>query len=257
MDDAVMMRWSAFLDAAGEDANIVGVFLGGSRGKGFETPHSDFDVYVIVYDAALCKLPRHDPPFEWLVMTLEEFRSHATWNSDTAWNRPTFSHVKALIDKTGEVQALLEVKSCIPSSERRTFLEEALDSYINSVYHSLKCHRRAETLGALLEANASLPFALDVIFGLEGRVRPFLSYLQLELERYPLNSSSETILENVHRIASQSDLPAQGTLLELIEARTQPEFQAVFDGWSEAYPWMKSYLLEFNDSQNLRAKSVH
>jgi hypothetical protein len=63
------------------------------------------------------------------------------------------------------------------------------------------------------------------------------------------DSSSETILEIVHRIASQSDLRAQGALLELIEAHTQPEFQAVFDGWNEAYPWMKSYLLEFNDSQ--------
>jgi hypothetical protein len=181
MNDEPMTRWSTFLDSAREDANIIGVFLGGSRGKGFETIHSDFDVYVIVHDAALCQLPRHDSPFEWLVMTFEKFRNHATWNSDTAWNRPTFSHVKALIDKTGEVQALLEAKSCIPSSERRRFLKEALDSYINSVYRSLKCHHRAETLGALLEANASLPFALDVIFGLEGRVRPFLSYLRLEL----------------------------------------------------------------------------
>jgi hypothetical protein len=250
MNNEVMTRWAAFLNSANEDANIIGVFLGGSPGNGFETPDSDFDVYVIVHDAAPCQLPRHDPPFEWLVMTLEAFRNHAAWNSDSAWNRPTFSHVNALIDKTGEVQALLEAKSNIPSSERHRFLEEALDSYINSLYRSLKCHRRTETLGALLEANASLPFALDVIFGLEGRVRPFLSYLRLEFERYPLkNSSSEAILEIVHRIASQGDLHAQATLLECIEAHTQPEFQFVFDGWNEAYPWMKSYLLEFRNSQ--------
>ena len=55
-------------EEAENDPNVIGFFLGGSRGKGFVTEHSDYDVYIIVKDGFLKsymkllkeKFPIHD-----------------------------------------------------------------------------------------------------------------------------------------------------------------------------------------------------
>ena len=40
-------------DEAKKDPNIIGFFLGGSRGRGFQTKYSDYDTYIIVKDKAV------------------------------------------------------------------------------------------------------------------------------------------------------------------------------------------------------------
>ena len=46
---------------AKEDSNIIGFFLGGSRGKGIGKKHSDYDVYIIVKDNVVEKYKKKFP----------------------------------------------------------------------------------------------------------------------------------------------------------------------------------------------------
>lgn len=239
-------KLAQFLLQARDHREIIGVFLSGSRGKGFEVATSDYDVFVVTTTPNSLKLSQHDPPFEWLVTNIEAFREHAEWGTQTAWDRYSFAHVKVLLDKTGEIQKLVSSKGAVPDEQRLAHVYESLDSYLNSLYRSLKCHQRKEVLGCLLEANSSLPFALDVIFGLEKRHKPFMGYLRLELEKYPLvqlSLSTSWLLETIEAISRNSNLVAQKALFQAIEELTFTEFSAVFLGWGEAYPWIKEYLL--------------
>jgi Nucleotidyltransferase domain len=104
---------------AEEDDGVVGLVLGGSRGKGaFVDASSDFDTYVIVRehtDARRLRLSsRRGEPVEILVLTLDEFRAHAAPNSESAWNRYSFAHVRAEVDKLdGEIQRLVDEKGSL------------------------------------------------------------------------------------------------------------------------------------------------
>ena len=43
-------KFNQLLERAKADNNIVGLFLVGSRGKGFENEHSDYDIKIITND---------------------------------------------------------------------------------------------------------------------------------------------------------------------------------------------------------------
>jgi len=45
-------RFEDVLALAHSDSRISGIILGGSRGKGFETDRSDWDVYLVLFDGA-------------------------------------------------------------------------------------------------------------------------------------------------------------------------------------------------------------
>ena len=61
------------------DGSVLGVFLSGSRGKGFHTDTSDYDVYIVVHDESL-EPARQRYPFRYssiidcIVASLSEFR---------------------------------------------------------------------------------------------------------------------------------------------------------------------------------------
>jgi hypothetical protein len=108
------------LAVAQEDARVVGLVLGGSRGKdaSYVTGHSDYDVYVVVADASALdeyseRFPsRHGDPVEAIIVTLDSFRKHALPGSGSEWNAYTFAHVSPLIDKLdGPVGRMLAEKS--------------------------------------------------------------------------------------------------------------------------------------------------
>src|SRR5919197_5043201 len=108
-------RFEAFVREAAEDPNIVGIVLGGSRGRqALVTPESYFDVYVVVPHPALVdayaeKFPsRHGDEIEYLISSLDSFRQHALPGTSDRWNAYTFAHVEPLIDKLdGELRRLI------------------------------------------------------------------------------------------------------------------------------------------------------
>jgi len=67
-------------------------------------------------------------------------------------------------------------------------LVNRLGGYINFTYRSLKSARDGRQLEQRLDATESVPWLLDVMFALVGRVRPYNKYLPWELREHPLNA---------------------------------------------------------------------
>jgi hypothetical protein len=248
--NAAAKLFEQILAQARTDPNIVGFFLGGSRGKGMVTEHSDYDCVMVVTEEVLPEYARRyghpaDPRIEAEVVTLEKFRNHAAWGSSTAWDRYNFAHVTPLVDKTGELAGMLREKGSVPEAERRKFVAGHLDGYINQVYRSLKCFRDGQAAGARLEAADSVRPMLDVVFGMHGRVRPYYKYLEWELRAFPLEKltmAPEELTEALLKILETGSVRAQRLVLEHVEGMARADgYGAVVDDWGWRLGWMKEF----------------
>ena len=236
---------------AENDPNIIGFFLGGSRGKGFQTKDSDYDTYIIVEDNIVIeykeKYPlRKSKGIDLIVFSFSEFKKYASWGSSEAWDRYSFAHVKTQLDKNGKIQELLDDKAKVPEKFLSKFIAGALDGYVNFLYRSLKCIRDGDIEAARLEAAFSLPVFLDVIFAIhDGRLRPYYKYLKWELESFPLIKfpmTGEEIVNNLMKILDSADNKAQRKFLNTTEIILRKEgFGKVFESWGEDFPWMKNF----------------
>ena len=250
--DSAKKEFTILYEEAKSDPNIVGFFLGGSRGKGFETKYSDYDVYIIVKDNMIkeyrWKYPKRKyEGIDLIVFSFSEFERYAHWGSTETWDRYSFVHVKALIDKNGKTQEILDKLGIIPEKHLSKFIAGSLDAYINSVYRSLKCIRDEDIEAARLEAALSIPAFLNVIFAIhKGRLRPYFKYLKWELETFPLTKfpiDTEEIISMLMKILDSADSKSQQHLLRITEEILRKEgFGNVFDSWGNDFPWMKNFL---------------
>lgn len=240
-------QFEKIVEDAKNDPKIVGLYLGGSRGKGFENEFSDYDIQIVVSDieakTRLSKLEFDD--FDISVDTLEDFEKYAAWGSDDAWDRYDFSHGKVLIDKTGTIQKIVDEKGSLPEAQKDDLIKSSLCSYINSVFRSVKCHRKQNLRGAQLEASTGIPCLLDVVFGIHNRLVPFFGYLEDELKTRPLeklSTSAEKFAENISKILSTADLPTQQEMLKMVEKIAREEgYGIVFDDWEGKDKWAMNY----------------
>ncbi|MHA2182999.1 MAG: nucleotidyltransferase domain-containing protein [Promethearchaeota archaeon] len=236
---------------AKDDPNIIGFFLGGSRGKGFQTEYSDYDIYIIVKDSVVkeykVKYPFHKyEGVDLIVFSFSEFENFALWGTPDAFYRYTFTHVKTLIDKNSKIQDLINEKARIPEKYLSKFIAGSLDAYINFLYRSLKCIRDGDIEAARLEAAFSIPAFLNVIFAIHnGRLRPYYKYLKWELESSPLNKFpivTEEIVTNLMKILDTADYKVQQKFLKTIEDVLRKEgFGHVFESYGDDFLWMKSF----------------
>lgn len=249
-------EFQRLLHAAQEDANILAFWLAGSRGKGVVTPHSDYDCAMVVKDEAFEQYRERyedigNPDIEVTVFTFNRFRRYATWGSPEAWDRYNFAHLKALVDKTGEAQALIEDKATIPATESSTFVGRALDHYINQVYRSLKCVRDGQYIGARFEAAEGINPLLDAVFALNGRTRPYFKYLEWEFRHYPLlklGIEPEEFVTVLFEILVSGDVTIQQALFGRIEGLFRAEgYGSVFESWCEKLTWIKTFRPEENE----------
>ena len=250
-------QFQVLVREAREDPQIIGLVLTGSRGKGFGSELSDYDVLLVVRPEALeayrTRFTEGEawPGFDWWVTSLEELEPvAATWSDPLAWEifsneRYSFADVAVLIDKTGRVQEVVEAKGDIPEEHRLPIVVTALDAYINSLYRSLKCLRNDNDLGARLEAADAIGHALTVIFALEGRHRPYYGYLARELEARPLATfplPTDELLATIDTIHATADAATQQRLLAIIDSLgRQAGCGEVFDEWGADYDWMQRY----------------
>lgn len=92
MPSAADRTFQVLLARLQSDADVLGVFLSGSRGNGFSTVHSDYDVVIVVRDGALTQCAVRYP-FRYAVdvgCTLHDltgFRDYAAYGSPDAWDR--------------------------------------------------------------------------------------------------------------------------------------------------------------------------
>lgn len=232
-----------------DDPNILAFWLGGSRGKGLATEHSDHDCLMIVADAALGDYRQRfqqvsQSDLDCIVMTLDQLRAYAEWGGPETWDRYSFAHVRVDIDKTGEVQALIDAKACVPAEARFGFIDASLDHYVNQLYRSLKNFRDGRPIAARLEAAEQVQPLLNALFALhDGRPRPFHKYLQWELETYPLDRlpwAPNVFLEKLLAILDSADPDLQREIFRKIETLFRAAgHDAIFDTWGVALPFIR------------------
>jgi hypothetical protein len=233
------------------DPHVIGMLLGGSRGKGFENESSDYDICVVVVDGTPMQIREqyeqlNSETIDIWTYSLSEIRAATAWGGPEHVDRYSYAHVTASIDKLdGEFQRLINSNGAIPDEQRTPFVRGVLGGYINSTYRSMRCLRRRDILGARLEAHDAIGYLLSVLFGREGRHQPFYSYLERELRKYPLTSipmSGYDLLAKIAAISETADLAAQQELLAMVDALLRPAgYGDVFDDWGAKYPWMQSF----------------
>jgi hypothetical protein len=217
------------------DDRVAGLFLGGSRGKGANVrPDSDYDVRLVLFEEDEDAFRDYDTPrgvpVEVAVTTIEELRGV------NQWDRYTLTHTKAVFDKTGEVQRLIDEQGRLTAAESERIPPLALDGYMNSLHRSLK----RPGLAARIHASESVGHLLTCLFALEGRIRPFHDYLAWELETHPLEGwPAEELLDAIERVLGGERAPQQ----ELFR-RVEPHVRArglgdVVDGWEPDLAFMR------------------
>jgi hypothetical protein len=251
MNSTPEQQFQQILDDARADSDILGLFLGGSRCKGFENEFSDYDICVIMADDAAEAaheryLQLNSESIDLWIYPFSQFRDESAWDGPEFWDRYNYAHVTALIDKCdGQIQQLIDERGKIPTEQRIPWISGRLDAYINSVYRSLKCTRKGNLRGARLEAHDSIGYLLDALFGYESRHRPFYGYLERELRTYPLTSiplSGDQLLAKIDTISASADRATQQELLATVDMLLRPAgFGDVFDDWDNKYEWMQSF----------------
>ncbi|MBN2150377.1 MAG: hypothetical protein JW839_02915 [Candidatus Lokiarchaeota archaeon] len=240
-DDA----FRALCDEAERNPSIIGMFLGGSRGKGRPTPHSDYDVYVVVKDGLAAEveasLRGESSPFhefskgnDVIVLDAAGLKIYPPWGhgDDMAYD---YLRLKALIDKSGIVQGILDEKAKMHLNA--DILNAKIDAYVNFFYRSLKCVRDGYLLGARLEANISMGILIDLLFAFHDRPSPYGKYLEWELEAFPLEKlpiQISDLLINVKKVWDSADVDAQRYLFGVVERMSRDAgLHAQIDSWGE------------------------
>jgi predicted nucleotidyltransferase len=251
MNQSAELNFKNLYSRAKEDSNIIGFFLGGSRGKGLSREYSDYDVYIIVKDVIADNYKTEYPKnrykgLDLMVYSLSDFKNLYYWGSKEQFGKYSFAHVKALVDKSDKIQEILNEIAKVPEKELPIFIPSALDAYINFFYRSLKCIRDDNIPAARLEAAYSIPFLLDVIFAIHnGRLRPYYKYLKWEIENFPLKKfplKADELIKLLLKILDEADYKTQQRLMKITENICREEgFGFQFDSWGDEYTWMMTF----------------
>ena len=244
-------EFEKILNDCRNDPNVIGLILGGSRGKLLHTKHSDYDFNIIVKPIAKAeyesKLKPLQSTFDIGIQTFDEFKVYAEWGSESMWDRYNYTHVKATIDKTGgEIQLMIDEKGKVPSTQVFGFISANLDEYINQVYRSMKCLRDQNAIGQRLEAATSIRPLLNCLFAIhDNRLCPYFKYLFWELSKFPLYKlpwSADELMEKLLTILETADYRVQQSILKEVERIFRIEgYGSVFDSWEGDDRWTMNY----------------
>ncbi len=236
-------EFESVLEKAKSDERVIGLILAGGRGKGVYTENSDYDVAIIATDESVSDVKNEyktkQEMVEIVVRSISEFKNYATAGSTEEWDKYTFAHVKAQIDKTGEIQKLIDEKGIFPKDQILKVAKNALEGYLNSLYRSIKNNRDGNALASHFDACESLPWLLIFLFAIEGRVRPYNKFLKCELEKYPLKNlsiSSEDFLKKIESIIKSGDIEVQKEIHKMVEEiAIKNDCSGVINDWKGYY----------------------
>lgn len=242
------------LERARADPAVLAFWLGGSRGMGRPTEHSDYDCFFIVAEEAYAAFKAElglDGPFQmdWrpgvdlIVRTFPMFEAFAGWDSDERGYRYMFAHLEALVDKTGRAQPLIDEKARVPADVVASFVHASLDHALNQTYRALKCRRDGDPVASRLEAAEAIAPFLDAAFAIhDRRLRPYYKYLAWELETDPLDKlpfGGEALMHRLQAVLDEGGAEALRRLVsETIGVFRDEGHGSAFDGWGEAMRWM-------------------
>ncbi len=165
---------------------LLGLVLSGSAARGMATERSDLDVYVVLTDdAARGRRSTRSTSVDEIPVSLSELENVPPFASQ-GWS---FAWAPTLLDRTsGRLPAAVRRQATLTPEESDAVLvdHDRLDGWINYAYRALKSDRDDRRLERRLDAAESMPWLLDVVFALAGRVRPYHKYLPWELREHPL-----------------------------------------------------------------------
>lgn len=169
---------------------LLGLVLSGSAARGIATERSDLDVYVVLSDDAVRgRRTARSTPVDEIPVSLTELEAIPAFGSQGWWFRWSFAWAPTLLDRTsGRIPAAVRRQAILTPEESDALLvdHDRLDGWINYAYRALKADRDDRPLERGLDAAESMPWLLDVVFALAGRVRPYHKYLPWELREHPL-----------------------------------------------------------------------
>ncbi|MBA3309309.1 MAG: nucleotidyltransferase domain-containing protein [Nocardioidaceae bacterium] len=169
---------------------LLGLVLSGSAARGMATERSDLDVYVVLADdAARERRTTRSTAVDEIPVSLSELEDVPPFGSLGWWSRWSFAWVPTLLDRTsGRIPAAVRRQATLTPEEGDAVLvdHDRLDGWINYAYRALKADRDDRPLERRLDAAESMPWLLDVVFALAGRVRPYHKYLPWEVREHPL-----------------------------------------------------------------------
>lgn len=173
-------RVDEILAAVEADPASLGLILHGSRATGRERPDSDYDLVRVVTDEEYDRRPRQEKTGNVDVVLQSPSRLRRLAD-ERGWWTAAFLTARVVVDKTGEVEALL--RAIVENANEAAYaaVPEAYDGYLNSGVRSLKAWRRGDELGGRLHAGQSAVPLLQTLFGLERRWLPYLDALEPEL----------------------------------------------------------------------------
>lgn len=240
------LEFNNIVKEAENDSNVLGMILVGSRGKGFENEHSDYDAIIILKDEAHEETKqkyknKKSVDMDLSIYSLADFKNYANWDSSMAWDRYTFAHVKILINRIENLEKIINDKGYVPKDKQKQFIEWWIDGYINGVFRSIKALRNKNEFGARLEANNSILDLLTLVFGINGRHRPFLGYTEKELIKYPLEKlpwKVNDFIKMISIVLESSDLKTQQKLLQDTENWCHElGYGHIIDAWERKDTW--------------------
>ena len=230
------MTFEELHEVARSRGEIVGLYVFGSRGRGFMVDErSDWDVCVVLADREAREAFDREFPYahgarvEIVSATLDGIRNERSEHA-----RYAAAHADVVLDKTGgELAQVVAEQESLPSGTRDAVVREALDGYINQTYRSLRYDTRLDALEAV-------PYALRTIFALEDRVRPYNKYLEWELRHHPLSGwGADELLPLLDRVLT-GEPEAQRELFNLLEGRARAAgLGDVVDGWEPDVEWLR------------------
>ncbi|WP_405063423.1 nucleotidyltransferase domain-containing protein [Kribbella sp. NBC_01505] len=212
---------------------FLGMVLSGSAGRGVETERSDLDVIVVVTPELVERPLRRDTELELLPVTLKHLETLAVFGDDQWGYRWSYAWAPTLLDHTdGRIERAIERQTRLSAEEVQALLELRLDAWINLTYRTLKSTRDGNLLAARLDAAEAISPFLDVVFALDGQVRPYSKYLTWTLEHHPLPSwPTEDLLQTIEQyLAGNAEAIRQS--LRQVQAYGLPLVQETFDDWA-------------------------
>jgi hypothetical protein len=190
-------------DAAHGD-DLLGIVLSGSAGRDHATERSDLDVVVVLTDeAAGTRRSEKSPDVDEIPEAWSELMEVAPFGTEEWWMRWSFAWAPVLLDRTGGAlaDAVRRQATLTPDEADAVLIDhDRLDGWVNFAYRALKNDRDGRALEVRLDVAESVPWLLDVVFAIAGRVRPYNKYLPWELRNHPLEDwSSDELLGLVTR----------------------------------------------------------
>ena len=236
-----MTGYEQLLAFADHDRRILGVILSGSRGRGTDVSTSDWDCYAIVADGRAEDLQASfddfaDGALDLTVLAITDFERYALPGTGEDWEAYAFVHALIARDRLGGgVAEIAARKEALDAEVAEARVRRALDTYINAAVRSAKCRRDGQLAAATLDASESVGPALEAIFALHHRIRPYNRYLTWELERHPLSEEGvdDSWLPLVGAVPT-GDVEASAALFAVMDQRARAHgIGDVFDAWDE------------------------